>query len=105
SITPAGFHGDDTPVAAEGVVLVRVGVKTPLALVLAEQKYLLGAKGVSRASIRRLSPGGWIIGVTTTESAEKIASVARRPPTKDTRVSVRVVNAVVEVTLAGAPPP
>lgn len=98
---PTSFKGADTPVESEGVVLVRLPAKTSLALVLAEQKYLLGAKGVTRVAIRRLSPGGWIIGVTTNESVDKIASIAKKPPLKDTRVSVKVVNNIVEVALAG----
>ena len=55
---------------------------------LAEQKYLSGAKGVRRAVLRRVSPGGWVIGVTTTESIERIAAIAkqaRRPPTRRSR--------------------
>ena len=39
--------------------------KTPYAMVLAEQKYLAGAKGVRAATLRRLSPNGWVIGVAT----------------------------------------
>ncbi len=68
SLTQAsGFSGDDTPLSEAGVVLVRLAPKTPWGLVAAEQKYLAGAKGVQRAVIRRLSPGGWVIGVTNTE--------------------------------------
>ncbi len=102
---PTGFHGDDTPVAEAGVVLVRLPPKTPFPLVIAEQKFLLGAKGISRASLRRLSPGGWIIGVATSDTADQIASIARRPPVKDTMSTVRVVGTIVEVTLTAAAAP
>lgn len=97
------FSGDDTPIAEPGVVLVRLAAKTPWGLVAAEQKYLSGAKGVQRAAIRRASPAGWIIGVTTTESVEKIAQIARKAPAADTAVKVKVVGDVVEVSLSGAP--
>lgn len=97
------FTGDDTPLGEPGVVLVRLPPKTPWGLVAAEQKYLAGAKGVQRAAIRRASPGGWVIGVTTTESIDRIAQIARRAPARDTSVRVKVVGDVVEVTLSGAP--
>lgn len=97
------FTGDDTPIGEPGVVLVRLAPKTPWGLVAAEQKYLAGAKGVQRAAIRRASPGGWVIGVTTTESVDRIAQIARKAPATDTAVKVKVVGDVVEVTLSGAP--
>jgi hypothetical protein len=98
-----GFTGDDTPVAEPGVVLVRLAPKTPWGLVVAEQKWLSGAKGVSRAVLRRASPGGWVIGVTTAESAERIAQIARKPPASGTSVKVKIVGDIVEVALGGAP--
>lgn len=98
-----GFTGDDTPLGEPGVVLVRLAPKTPWGLVAAEQKYLAGAKGIQRAVIRRLSPGGWVIGVTTTESVERISQIAKKPPTADTSVKIRVAGDVVEVALGGAP--
>ncbi len=102
AITPtAGFTGDDTPVAEPGVVLIRMPSKTPYALVAAELKYLGGAKGVSRAVLHRVSPGGWVIGVTTTESVQKIASIARKAPTGDTSVQVKIVGELVELAIAG----
>lgn len=98
-----GFTGDDTPLGDAGVVLVRLAPKTPWGLVAAEQKYLAGAKGIQRAVIRRLSPAGWVIGVTTTESIDRIAQIAKKPPAADTSVKVRVAGDVVEVSLGGAP--
>jgi hypothetical protein len=98
-----GFQGEDTPVAEPGVVLVRVSPKTPYALVAAEVKYLAGARGISRAVLRRMSPGGWVIGVSTTESVQKIASIAKRAPSSGSSVQVRVVGDIVEVNLTGAP--
>lgn len=95
------FTGDDTPIAEPGIVLVRMPARTPYALVLAESKYLAGAKGVRAASLRRLSPQGWIIGVATSESAEQIARIAKRAPTADTSASVKVVGGIVEVSLVG----
>ena len=97
------FSGDDTPIGQDGVVLVRVSAKTPWGLVLAEQKYLAGAKGVQRAVLRRLSPGGWVIGVTTTESIERIAQIARKAPASDTTAKVKIVGNIVEVALSGSP--
>ena len=97
------FAGDDTPVADEGIVLVRLAPKTPWGLVLAEQRYLSGAKGVQRAVVRRLSPGGWVIGVTTTESIERIAAIARRAPASGTSAKVKIVGNIVEVALSGSP--
>lgn len=98
-----GFRGEDVPVGEPGVVLVRLAPRTPWGLVAAEQKYLAGAKGVQRAVLRRLSPGGWVIGVTTTESIERIAQIAKKAPATDTSVKVRIANDIVEVTLSGAP--
>jgi hypothetical protein len=98
---PQGFTGDDTPLVEPGVVLVRIPAKTPFALVAAELKYLSGARGVSAATLRRVSPGGWMIGVTTAESVQKIAAIARKAPTADTTVQVRVVGEVVEVAIGG----
>lgn len=99
----SGFSGEDAPVAEPGVVLVRLAAKTPWGLVAAEQKYLAGAKGVQRAVLRRLSPGGWVIGVTTTESVERIAQIARKAPATDTAVKVTVTGDIVEVSMSGAP--
>ena len=98
-----GFTGDDTPLADAGVVLVRLPPKTPWSLVAAELKYLAGAKGVQRAVLRRLSPGGWVIGVATTESVERISQIAKKAPTAETSAKVRVTGEIVEVSLAGAP--
>lgn len=104
TLTPAqGFQGDDTPVSEPGVVLVRLAPRTPWGLVQAEQKFLAGARGVQRATLRRLSPNGWVIGVTTTEPVERIAQIARRAPATDTAVKVVVSGEIVDVTLTGAP--
>jgi hypothetical protein len=97
----AGFHGDDRPIAEPGVVLVRLPTKTPWRLVLEEQKYLAGAKTVSAAALRRLSPNGWVIGVTTRESLEKVAQIARKAPTADSTAAVKIVGDIVEVSLTG----
>jgi len=94
------FVGEDAPIAESGVVLVRLPARTPYALVLAEQKYLAGAKGVRAASLRRLSPSGWVIGVATSEPAEQIARIAKKAPTADATPTVKVVGGLVEVSLA-----
>jgi hypothetical protein len=96
-----GFHGDDTPLAEPGIVLVRLPTKTPWRLVLEEQKYLAGAKSVRAAALRRLSPSGWVIGVATGESLEKVAQIARKPPTADSTAAVKIVGSIVEVSLTG----
>lgn len=96
------YQGDDTPIAEAGIVLVRLPTKTPYSMVLAEQKYLAGAKGVKAASLRRVSPGGWVIGVTTTEPIEQVARIAKKPPSSDTASAVKIVGNVVEVALSGA---
>ncbi len=97
------FSGDDTPIAEAGIVLVRLGAKTPFSMVLEEQRYLAGAKGVRSASLRRLSPNGWVIGVATDQSIEKVAAIAKKPPVTDTNAAVKIVGDVVDVTLSGAP--
>ncbi|MEO8554847.1 MAG: hypothetical protein ABI678_32940 [Kofleriaceae bacterium] len=97
------FTGDDTPFSEPGIVLVRLDAKTPFGMVQTEQKYLAGAKGVKAASLRRLSPSGWVIGVTTNESIERVAQIAKKPPATDTSASVKIVGAVVEVSLSGSP--
>jgi len=100
SLTQArAFTGQDTPIGEAGVVLVRLAPKTPWGLVAAERKYLAGAKGVQRAVLRRVSPGGWVIGVTTTHSLQRIAAIARRPPASDTTTRVKIVGDIVEVAL------
>ena len=102
-LAPAGaFVGDDTPLAEPGIVLVRLSSKTPYAMVSAEQRYLAGAKGVRAASLRRLSPGGLVIGVTTAESIERVAQIAKKPPATETSSSVKIVGSVVEVVLMGS---
>jgi hypothetical protein len=95
------YQGDDTPVAGDGVVLVRLAAKTPFSLVLAEQKFLAGAKGVKAATLRRLSPSGWVIGVTTAEPIEQVARIAKKSPATDTTSAVKIVGSVVEVSLSG----
>ncbi len=101
---PAGaFKGDDTPVGEPGIVLVRMPARTPYSMVLAEQKYLAGAKGVRAATLRRLSPSGWVIGVATSESVEQIARIAKTAPATDTSVQVKIVGDIVELGLSGAP--
>ncbi len=97
------FTGDDTPLTDAGIVLVRLTSKTPYSMVLTEQRYLAGAKGVRAASLRRLSPNGWVIGVTTADSIERVAQLAKQPPATDTSASVKIVGEVVEVTLSGSP--
>lgn len=102
-----GFKGDDTPVAEAGVVLIRVPAKTPYPLVAAELKYLAGAKGVTRAGLRRVSQSGWVIGVHTSESVQRIAQIARKAPANDISATVKVANDLVELALAAttaAPP-
>jgi len=97
------FTGDDAPVGEPGVVLVRLARATPWGLVQAELKHLLGARGVSRATLRRVSPAGWVIGVTTTDSIERIAAIVKKPPTADATVSVKIAGGVIDAALGGAP--
>ncbi len=97
------FSGDDTPVSEPGIVLVRLARTTPWTMVQAEIKYLTGARGVAKATLRHVSPAGWVIGVATTESIERIASIVKKPPAADTTVSVKIVGELVEATLAGPP--
>lgn len=99
----ATFTGDDTPLTDAGIVLVRLSSKTSYSMVLTEQRYLAGAKGVRAASLRRLSPNGWVIGVTTALPVERVAQIAKKAPATDTSASVKIVGEVVEVTLSGAP--
>jgi hypothetical protein len=100
---PRTFAGDDTPVGEPGVVLVRLPARTPYSMVLAEQRYLAGAKGVRAATLRRLSPAGWVIGVVTSEPIEQVARIAKKPPATDTAATVKIVGDLVEVSLAGGP--
>lgn len=98
-----GYTGDDTPIAEPGVVLVRLAPRTPWGLVAAERKWLAGARGVKRATLRRASPSGWVIGVTTNESIERIAQIARKPPASGTSAKVKIVGGIIELALSGAP--
>ncbi len=97
------FSGTDAPVGEPGIVLVRLARTTPWGMVQSELKHLLGARGVSRATLRHVSPSGWVIGVATTESIDRIASIVKKPPASDTVAAVRIVGDVVEVALSGAP--
>jgi hypothetical protein len=100
---PAGaFKGEDVPGAEPGIVLVRMPARTPYSIVLAEQRYLAGAKGVRAATLRRLSPAGWVVGVATSESIEQIARIAKTPPASDTATQVKIVGHIVELSLSGA---
>lgn len=101
--TPGGFTGADAPIPEPGVVLVRLPPKTPWGLVAAELKYLAGAKGITRAVLRRMSPAGWVIGVSTTESVQRIAQIAKRAPGNDSTANVKVVGDIVELALGGGP--
>jgi len=96
------FSGDDAPVGEPGIVLVRLARTTPWGLVQAELKHLLGARGVASATLRHVSPAGWVIGVATADSIDRIAAAAKKPPSADTTVSVKIVGELIEVTLAGA---
>lgn len=97
------FSGDDKPIGEPGLVLVRLGRSTPWGMVQSEIKHLIGARGVSRATLRHVSPSGWVIGVATTESIDRIASIVKKPPASDTAVTVKIVGDLVEATLSGAP--
>ena len=100
---PGSYTGDDQPVESDGVVLVRLPAKTPWSLVVAEQKFLAGARGVHAASVRRLSPRGWVIGVATAESKDRVAAIAGRAPTANTNATVKIVGNIVEVVLEATP--
>ena len=95
--------GGDTPVGEPGIVLVRLARATPWGLVQSELKHLTGARGVSRATLRHVSPSGWVIGVATSDSIDRIASIVKKPPAGDTSVVVKIVGDLVEATLTGAP--
>ncbi len=97
------FSGSDVPVGEPGIVLVRLARTTPWSLVQSEIKHLVGARGVSRAMLRHVSPSGWVIGVATAESIDRIASIVKKSPASDTQVSVKVVGTVVEASVSGAP--
>jgi hypothetical protein len=97
------FSGDDQPIGQPGIVLVRLARSTPWPMVQSEIKHLLGARGVSRATLRHVSPSGWVIGVATTESIDRIASIVKKPPATDTAVAVKIIGEIVEATLSGAP--
>ena len=97
------FHGDDTPIGEPGVVLVRLSAKTQPALVLAEARYLQGARGVKAATLRRISPAGWVIGVSTNDSIDRIAQIAKNPPAAGVQTAVKIVGDLVELELSGSP--
>jgi hypothetical protein len=97
-----GGSGDAKPISAPGIVLVRLARSTPWAMVQSEIKHLVGARGVSRATLRHVSPSGWVIGVATTQSIDRIASIVKKPPAADTAVSVKIIGDLIEATLSGA---
>ena len=95
----AELTGNDHALGETGIVLVRLSPKTPYALVLAEQRYLAGARGVHAATLRRMSPGGWVIGVATGDAIDRVAQIAKKPPLSDSTSTVKIVGDVVEVAL------
>lgn len=97
------FSGDDTPVGDPGVVLVRLPRATPWPMVQAELRHLIGARGVARATLRRVSPAGWVIGVSTSDSIDRIAAIVKKPPAADTTVSVKIAGQLIEAALTGSP--
>jgi hypothetical protein len=97
------FSGDDKPLGQPGIVLVRLARSTPWGMVQLEIKHLIGARGVSRATLRHVSPSGWVIGVVTSESMDRIASIVKKPPAADTVVTVKIIGDLIEATLSGAP--
>jgi len=97
------FTGDDKPIGEPGIVLVRLARSTPWGMVQSEIKHLLGARGVSKATLRHVSPLGWVIGVATGESIDRIASIVKKPPAADTTASVKIIGDLIEATLSGAP--
>lgn len=97
------WSGDDKPIGEPGIVLIRLARSTPWGMVQSEIKHLIGARGVSRATLRHVSPSGWVIGVATAESIDRIASIVKKPPASDTAVSVKIIGDLVEATLSGAP--
>jgi hypothetical protein len=94
--------GEDAPIAEPGVVLIRLARATPWGLVQAELKHLIGARGVSSATLRHVSPAGWVIGVATSDSIDRVAAIVKRPPAADLTASVRILGSVVELALAGS---
>jgi hypothetical protein len=97
------WSGDDRPIGEPGIVLVRLARSTPWGMVQSEIKHLIGARGVTRATLRHVSPSGWVIGVATAESIDRIASIVKKPPVADTSVAVKISGEFVEATLSGAP--
>jgi hypothetical protein len=102
-VQAAPFTGADAPLGQPGIVLVRLARATPWPMVQSELKHLVGARGVASATLRRVSPAGWVIGVATTESIDRIASIVKKPPAADTAVSVKIVGDLVEASVTGAP--
>ena len=97
---PPQFHGDDTPVTAQGVVLVRLPATTPYRLVLAEAKLLAATRGVTAASVRRVSPAGWWLGVVTDEAVDCIADAARKAPVAGGSAQVKQTGDVIDVEVS-----
>jgi hypothetical protein len=102
-VSAAPSRADDIPLASPGIVLVRMPAKTPWGMIETEQRYLAGARGVHGSVLRRLSPAGWVLAVTTADSVNQVAAIVRKPPATDTAVSVKVTGEVIDVALSGAP--
>lgn len=96
------YTAGSAPIGEPGVVLVRLARATPWPVVQAELRHLVGARGVSRATLRHVSPAGWVIGVATGEPIERVAAIVKRPPAADTAVTVKIVGEIVEATLSSA---
>jgi hypothetical protein len=100
----APTRADDIPLASPNAVLLRLPARTPWPMIELEQRYLAGARGVQATVLRRLSPLGWVLAVSTQLTPTQIAAIAKKPPSADTAASVHVTGDVIEVTLTGAAP-
>ncbi len=73
----AELTSDDEPLpAVEGAVWVRVAARTPWRVVSAVLRHL-GKQPGTKAELRRLSPAGYLVLVTSSSSLERIAALTR----------------------------
>lgn len=73
----AELTSDDEPLpAVEGAVWVRVAARTPWRVVSAVLRHL-GKQPGTKAELRRLSPAGYLVLVTSSSSLERVAALTR----------------------------
>ncbi len=100
---PLGVRDVPTVATSDGQVAVVVTRAAPAAVVAALVKALATQSSNKRAELVQLSPAGYVIMVTTTQSISKVAGQVRKVTALDRTISADVKNNVVRAVVSAAP--